>query len=126
MVEEVDYALKLAEAGAWAEAIVALQGCPDPLAAALSAAFDGRLRAERGATRERSVKRHELANLVAIALANLEAIGDGTLAGTPQRIDNICGALRAAGRLLEEMRESSADDATGAAGDGERRNARIS
>ena len=111
MFEEVGYALKFAEAGAWTEAIAELEGCSDSLAEPLAAAFDRRLRAERGAARARSAKRHELANLVSIALANLEAIADGTLARTPQRLYNICGALRDAGRLLEEMRETESDRA---------------
>lgn len=111
MSDAVDYALKLAEAGAWAEAIAALEGCSDPLGAPLMAVFDRRLCAQRDEARSRSVRRHELANLVSIALANLEAIADGTLARTPQRLYNICGALRDAGRLLEEMRETESDRA---------------
>lgn len=50
---------------------------------------------------------HQVANLVAVALANLEAIADGALDPSSRRYANVCEALRAAGALLEEEERDS-------------------
>ncbi|MEO6835265.1 MAG: hypothetical protein ABI231_05090 [Candidatus Tumulicola sp.] len=54
--------------------------------------------------------RHELSNSLSIALANVEAMADGTFEVTPQRLNNVCEALRAARIALADLAE---DDAAG-------------
>lgn len=50
--------------------------------------------------------RHELGNALSIAQANLEAMIDGVLEVTPQRLADIRQSLRTAGALLIDLRES--------------------
>jgi len=50
--------------------------------------------------------RHELGNALSIAQANLEAMIDGVLEITPQRLRGIRDSLRTAGALLVDLRES--------------------
>ena len=49
---------------------------------------------------ERDATVHELGNLLAIALANVEAMIDGLVEATPERLESVAEALRQAGRLL--------------------------
>ena len=102
MLEHFRRALDLAKSGSWGEAAGALDGDSDPVARCLAECFAQRAVLENVDERARRMKLHEIANLVSIALANLEAIVDGALDGSPQRYDNICEALRAAGALLKE------------------------
>ncbi len=44
--------------------------------------------------------RHELGNLVAVALANVEAMIDGLVEPTPRRLEALADALRRARVLL--------------------------
>lgn len=44
--------------------------------------------------------RHELGNLLAIALANVEAMIDGLAEPTPSRLESVADALRRASVLL--------------------------
>jgi len=44
--------------------------------------------------------RHELGNLVAVALANVEAMIDGLVEPTPERLEALADALRRARILL--------------------------
>lgn len=101
MLEELRRAIDLAQAGAWHEAADALDGLPDPAARPLREFFTERGRLERDLDRSRNATRHELANFIAIALANAEAMLDGTFEPTPQRLGNVCAAMRAAAKLLE-------------------------
>ncbi|MBV8196653.1 MAG: response regulator [Candidatus Eremiobacteraeota bacterium] len=48
--------------------------------------------------------RHDLRNALAIVAANLEAMADGVLEPTPQRLGAVLDALREAQRLLDESR----------------------
>jgi hypothetical protein len=45
--------------------------------------------------------RHELGNLLAIALANVEGMIDGLVAPTPSRLEAVADALRRASKLLQ-------------------------
>lgn len=47
--------------------------------------------------------RHDLRNLVNIALANVEGMIDGIVAPTPERLEAVADALRRAGTLLEGL-----------------------
>ena len=44
--------------------------------------------------------RHELGNLLAVALANIEGMIDGLVAATPARLESVADALRRARELL--------------------------
>lgn len=46
--------------------------------------------------------RHELGNLLAVALANVEGMLDGLVAPTPSRLEALADALRRARDLLED------------------------
>jgi malonyl CoA-acyl carrier protein transacylase len=50
--------------------------------------------------------RHELGNLLSIALANVEGMADGLVSPTPARLEALADALRRARDLLQR------DDAT--------------
>ena len=45
--------------------------------------------------------RHELGNLLSIALANVEAMLDGIAPPTPERLESVADALRRACKLLK-------------------------
>jgi len=49
--------------------------------------------------------RHDLANLLGIALANVEGMVDGIVAPTPERLEAIATSLRRAGELLDQLRD---------------------
>lgn len=51
----------------------------------------------------REESRHELGNLVAIALANVEGMVDGLVAATPDRLEALADALRRARDLLQRV-----------------------
>jgi hypothetical protein len=46
--------------------------------------------------------RHELGNLLGVALANVEGMIDGLVAPTPARLEALADALRRAGELLRK------------------------
>jgi hypothetical protein len=50
--------------------------------------------------------RHELSNLLSIALANVEGMIDGLIPPTPSRLEAVAGALRRASKLLEKDRQT--------------------
>jgi hypothetical protein len=50
---------------------------------------------------------HEVANLLSIALANVEAMVDGALGTTPERLENVCQALRDAREHLDKLYDQS-------------------
>lgn len=45
--------------------------------------------------------RHELGNLLAVALANVEGMIDGLVAATPDRLEAVADALRRSRDLLQ-------------------------
>jgi hypothetical protein len=49
--------------------------------------------------------RHELGNLLSVALANVEGMIDGIVPPTPQRLDSVAQALREACKLVEQASE---------------------
>lgn len=49
---------------------------------------------------DRESVRHELGNLLAVALANVEAMVDGLVAPTPERLEAVAEALRSARDML--------------------------
>ena len=51
-------------------------------------------------TDDNATVRHELGNLLAVALANVEGMVDGLVATTPARLEAVAEALRGARDLL--------------------------
>ncbi len=49
----------------------------------------------------RETARHELGNLLAVALANVEGMVDGLVAATPERLEAVAEALRGARDVLQ-------------------------
>ena len=47
--------------------------------------------------------RHELSNLLAVALANVEGMLDGVVEPTPAKLEELADALRRACRIHEEF-----------------------
>jgi hypothetical protein len=47
--------------------------------------------------------RHDLRNLINIALANVEGMIDGIVAPAPERLEAVADALRRAGALLDRI-----------------------
>lgn len=50
-------------------------------------------------------KRHELGNLLAVALANVEGMIDGLVDASPGRLESLADALRRASALLRSEGE---------------------
>jgi hypothetical protein len=55
--------------------------------------------------RGRDDMRHELGNLLAVALANVEGMIDGLVEPTPARLESVADALRRASVLLTSQDE---------------------
>lgn len=106
MRENIVHALDLCVLGEWEDAKNALEGSGDPVAERLSILIT-QLQ-ERQSDRERLQKmgRHELGNALSIAQANLEAMVDGVLEITPERLRDIRESLRTAGSLLVDLPET--------------------
>jgi hypothetical protein len=49
--------------------------------------------------------RHELSNLLSVALANVEGMIDGLMPPTASRLEAVAEALRRAGSLLQKERD---------------------
>jgi len=54
----------------------------------------------------RDEARHELGNLLAVALANVEGMLDGLVDATPERLEALADALRRARDLLQHEDEA--------------------
>jgi hypothetical protein len=50
---------------------------------------------------EKGDSRHDLGNLLSIALANVEAMVDGLVVPTPERLEAVADALRRAAGLID-------------------------
>lgn len=48
---------------------------------------------------------HDAANAIAVARANVEAMVDGVMDATPERLKNVADALRLAGEKLAEAHQ---------------------
>ncbi|HTU82187.1 MAG TPA: hypothetical protein VMF61_08665 [Candidatus Acidoferrales bacterium] len=70
----------------------------------LRAFFERMSSRERGRSDALATMRHDLANAVTVALANLEGMIDGAVAVTPARLRNVCDALHRAQGLLAGLR----------------------
>lgn len=94
--------------GDWDGAKRTLEGLDgDPIVARLTALFTDQQRRERERAEVQAVTRHELGNALAIAQANMEALLDGVLEITPERLTGIRDAMKTCGVLLEDLKKQS-------------------
>lgn len=106
MTPELLRALDLAIAHDWAGATAALQNQTDPDAERLSGLFADLDRQDESRRRSTAHARHEIGNALTIVLANLEAVIDGVLEPTAERLAAMRDALTAAGAALENLGRS--------------------
>src|SRR5581483_2185803 len=104
MREHVLHALDLAMLGDWEGAKRRLLDVDDPIAPRLSALFTAQQILESERTEARALARHELGNAISIAQITVEGMMDGVLPATPERLENVRTALRAAAALLSDLK----------------------
>lgn len=97
------HALDLVALDEWNSARDLLERIDDPLADRLLMLSNDLQKRERERERLLATTRHEIANALAIALANIEGVIDGVVDPTPARRRGIREALVAAGERLEGL-----------------------
>jgi signal transduction histidine kinase len=107
MRERLLHALDLGMLGDWDGAKRSLEDLDDPIVPRLTALLTEQQRRERERIEVQAVARHELGNAISIAQANMEALVDGVLEPTPERLAGIRDALITCGMLLEELKKQS-------------------
>ncbi|HKU66240.1 MAG TPA: hypothetical protein VJP85_00535 [Candidatus Baltobacteraceae bacterium] len=105
MRERVLHALDLGMLGDWDGAKRSLEDVDDPIVPRLTALLTDQQRRERERAEMQAVARHELGNAISIAQANMEALVDGVLEPTQERLARIRDAMSACGALLENLRK---------------------
>lgn len=93
--------------GDWDGAKRSLQDVDDPVVPRLTALLTEQQRRERERAEMQAVARHELANAISIAQANMEALVDGVLEATPERLASIRDAMITCGVLLEDFKKQA-------------------
>lgn len=107
MRERVLHALDLGMLGDWDGAKRSLENLDDPIVPRLTALLTDQQRRERERAEVQAVARHELGNAISIAQANMEALVDGVLDPTPERLAGIRDAMITCGLLLEDLKKQS-------------------
>lgn len=105
MRERVLHALDLGMLGDWDGAKRSLEDLEDPIVPRLTALLTDQQRRERERAEMQAVVRHELGNAISIAQANMEALVDGVLEPTPERLAGIRDAMLTCGVLLEDLKK---------------------
>lgn len=105
MRERVLHALDLGMLGDWDGAKRSLENLDDPIVPRLTALLTDQQRRERERAEMQAVARHELGNAISIAQANMEALVDGVLEATPERLAGIRDAMVTCGVLLEDLKK---------------------
>lgn len=101
------HALDLGMLGDWDGAKRSLENLDDPIVPRLTALLTDQQRRERERAEVQAVARHELGNAISIAQANMEALVDGVLDPTPERLAGIRDAMITCGLLLEDLKKQS-------------------
>jgi len=99
-------ALDLCIAEDWDGAKLSLQDRDDPAAMRLAMLITLQQEHEKTRRQTLAVARHELGNALSIAQGNLEAMLDGVLEATPERLRAIVDSLRTAGALVVDLKYS--------------------
>jgi signal transduction histidine kinase len=105
MQQRLLHALDLGMLGDWDGAKRSLENLDDPLVARLAMFFTEQQRLQRQRADVQAVVRHELGNAIAIAQVNMEALVDGVLQPTPERLKSIRDAMIACGALLDDLKK---------------------
>lgn len=106
MQQSVLHAIDLCALGNLPGAKAALEHTDGPVAERLAALITQMQEEQSRREALQRTGRHELGNALSIAQANLEAMIDGVLDVTPERLRGIRESLHSAGALLVELRES--------------------
>ena len=113
MNERLLHALDLAMLADWESAKQCLEGADDAVSVRLTALMNDQIGRERDRAEMQALARHELGNALSIAQANVEAMIDGVLENTTERLCGIRDALQTCGMLLDNLKrhDSATDDA---------------
>jgi len=103
MHERVLHALDLGMLGDWEGAKRSLDELDDPLVPRLITLMTEQQRREKERADAQVLARHELGNALSIAQAYVEAILDGLLEATPERLNEVRQALQTCGALLDDL-----------------------
>jgi signal transduction histidine kinase len=104
MRERVLHALDLGMLGDWQGAKRSLENLDDPIVPRLMTLMTEQQRREHDRLEAQTLTRHELGNALSIAQANIEAMIDGILAPTSERLTGIRDALQTCGALLDDLK----------------------
>lgn len=102
--QRVLHALDLGMLGDWEGAKRSLEHLEDPIVPRLMSLMTEQQRREKERSEAQAVARHELGNAISIAQANIEAMVDGVLEPTAERLAAIRDALQSSGVLLNDMK----------------------
>lgn len=105
MRERVLHALDLGMLGDWDGAKRSLDNLDDPIVPRLFSLMTEQQQRERDRAQAQTLARHELGNALSIAQANVEAMLDGILETTPDRLAGIRDALQTCGSLLDDLKK---------------------
>jgi signal transduction histidine kinase len=107
MRERVLHALDLGVLGDWDGAKRTLEDVDDPIVPRLTALLTEQQRREQERAELQAVARHELGNAISIAQANVEALVDGVLEPTSERLSQIRDAMVTCGMLLDDLKKQN-------------------
>ena len=107
MDEKLLQALDLCMEDDWDGAKLSLEGLDGPAATRLAMLITLQQEREKNRRQTLAVARHELGNALSVAQGNLEAMVDGVLETTPERLRSIVDSLRTAGALVVDLKYST-------------------
>lgn len=102
--QRVLHALDLGMLGDWEGAKRSLEHLDDPIVPRLMSLMTEQQRREKERSEAQAIARHELGNAISIAQANIEAMVDGVLEPTAERLAAIRDALQSSGILLDDLK----------------------
>lgn len=105
MRERLLHALDLGMLGDWEAAKRSLENLDDPMVPRLTSLMTQQQRFERDRCEAQALARHELGNALSIAQANIEAMIDGVLEPSTERLYGIRSALQTCGALLDDLKK---------------------
>lgn len=103
--QRVLHALDLGMLGDWEGAKRSLEHLDDPIVPRLMALMTEQQRREKERGDAQAIARHELGNAISVAQANIEAMVDGVLEPTIDRLAAIRDALQTSGTLLDDLKK---------------------
>ncbi len=110
MRERLLHAIDLGILGDWDAAKRSLENLDDPMVPRLMSWMTQQQRYERDRSEAQTLTRHELGNALSIAQANIEAMIDGVLEPSSERLQGIRSALQTCGALLDDLKKHYPSD----------------